>query len=95
MKRDIAAAIALEELDAASGKLIGRSKHVGSLGVASERDDGSVFEQQQHVADLACLAQLDQRTLQPQTFGVIDDAELDNRNHAVEIIGSQCMPGCI
>ena len=81
VKRNIPAAIALEHLDAASGQHFGRSEHVGSLGVASERDDRRVLEQQQHVADLSRLAQIDQRPLQTQTFAVVKRPELDNGNH--------------
>ena len=81
MKRNIAAAIALEQLDAASGKLVGRRKHIGNLGVAPESDDGSALEQQQHIADLSPLAQIDQPLLQAQTFGIVEGAELDDGNH--------------
>ena len=81
MKRNVPAAIALEHLDAAGGELFSRSEHVGSLGVASEGDDGRVFEQQQHIADLSGLAQFDQPPLQAQTFAVVKHTELDDRNH--------------
>jgi hypothetical protein len=40
-----------------------------------------VFEQQQGVADLSCLAQFDQPALKPQTFAVVKRTELDNGNH--------------
>ncbi len=47
-----------------------------------------MFEQQQHVADLAGLAQIDQLPLQPKPFAIIKLAELDDGNHvAFEIIG--------
>jgi hypothetical protein len=36
-----------------------------------------VFEQQQNVADSSRLAQLNQLALQPQPFGIADDAELN------------------
>ena len=88
MKRNIAAAIALEDLDAAGSKHLSRSEHVSSFGIASEGDDGRMFQQQQHVADLASLAQIDQLPLQAQPFAIVKHAELDDRNHvAIEIIG--------
>ena len=81
MKRNIPPAIALEHLDAASGQHLGRSEHVGSLGVASKGDDRRVFKQQQHIADPSQLPQFDQRPLQTQTFAVVKRTELDNGNH--------------
>lgn len=42
-----------------------------------------MFEQQQDVADLPRLAQIDQLPLQANAFGVIDLSELDYRNHVV------------
>src|SRR5258707_3892481 len=96
MKRDIAAAIALEDLNAASGKLFGRSEHVDSLGIASEGDHWRVFEQKQHIAYLSRLAQFDQPLLQAEPFAVVEDTELDDRNHvAIEIIGPQCSAGIL
>src|SRR5258708_219262 len=93
MKRDIAAAITLKDLDAASGELFSRCEHVGSFGVASEGDHRRVFEQKQDIADLSSLAQVNQLPLQPNPFGVINLTELDDGNHvAVEIIGPQCSP---
>ena len=81
VKRNIPAAIALEQLDAASRQHFGRSEHVGGFGVAAERDDGRVFEEQQHVADLSRLAPIDQFLLEAQPFAVVKRTELDNRNH--------------
>jgi hypothetical protein len=40
-----------------------------------------VLEQQQHIADLSPLAQIDQPLLQAQTFGIVEGAELDDGNH--------------
>jgi hypothetical protein len=40
-----------------------------------------VFEQQQHIADLSGLAQIDQLPLQPQSIAVINLAELDDTDH--------------
>src|ERR1700686_2504629 len=96
MKSNIAAAIALEDLNAAGSKLFGRSEHVDSFRVASKRDDGRVLKQQQHVADLPRLAQFDELPLQAQTFAIVEYAELDDRNHvAIEIIGPQCSAGIL
>jgi hypothetical protein len=66
---------------------------MSSFGIASKSDDGRVFQQQQHVSDLAGLAQIGRLPLQPKPFGIINLTELDDRNHvAVEIIGPQRMP---
>src|SRR5882762_9326600 len=83
VKSNIAASVALEDFNAAGGELFGRSEHVGSLGIASKGDDGRVFEQQQHVANLPRLAQFDEPLLQAQTFAVVEDTELDDRNHVL------------
>src|SRR5712671_5040114 len=96
MKRDIATAIALEHLNTASSELFGRNEHVGSLGVASQSNDGRVFEQKQHIAYLSRLAQFDQPLLQAQPFAVVKYAELGDRNHvAIEIIGPECSAGIL
>ena len=81
MKRNVSAAIALEHLDATSRQRFGRSEHVGRLGVASQSNDGRVFEEQEYVADLACLAQINQLPRQPKSFAIIDLPELDDGNH--------------
>src|SRR6266853_5603702 len=96
MKSNIAAAIALEDLNAASGQLFGRSEHMSSLGIASKGNDGRMFQQQQHVVDLSSLAQINQPLLQPNPVAIINLAELDDRNHvAIEIIGPQCSAGIL
>jgi hypothetical protein len=101
MKRNIAAAIALEDLDSACRQRIGGSEYISRARIASKRNDRRMFEQQQHVADLASLAQIDQLPLQPQSFCIIKLTELDDRNHvAIEIIGSERVPvdheeGCL
>jgi hypothetical protein len=81
MECNIPAAIALEHLNPASRQHFGRSEHVGSLGVASKRNDGRVLQQQEQIADLSSLAQFDQPPLQTQTFAVVKGTELDNGNH--------------
>src|SRR5216684_2589669 len=66
---------------AAGGELFGRSEHVDSLGIAPKSNDGRMFQQQQHVADLSSLAQINQLPLQPNPFAIINLTELDDRNH--------------
>jgi hypothetical protein len=78
---DIAAAVALEELDAASDKGFGGSEDVGGFGVAAESDDGRVLDQEEDVADLFLFAQIDQLLLEAQAFGVVEGSELDDGNH--------------
>ena len=53
---DVAAAVAFEEFDAALGEEFGGGDYVGGFGVSAQRDDGSVFEQEQDVADLFFFA---------------------------------------
>ena len=81
VKRNVSAAIALEHLDPASRQHFGRSQHIGGFSVTSKGNDGRVFQQQQHIADLSCLPQIDQLPLQAQTFGVVKHPELDNGDH--------------
>src|ERR1700691_5655932 len=60
---------------------------MSGFGIASQSNDRRVFQQQQHIANLARLAQIDQLSLQAQTFAIINLPELDDRNHvAIEII---------
>jgi hypothetical protein len=81
MKCNVAAAIALEDLDPARGEHFSRSQHIGRPGVASKGNDRRVFKQKQDIANLSRLAQFDQPTLQAQTLAVVDDAELDDGDH--------------
>jgi hypothetical protein len=81
MKGNVASAIALEHLDPASGQNFRRSQHIGRLGIAPERNDGSVFQQQQHVADPGRLAQINQFLLQAKAGSVIELTEFDDGNH--------------
>ena len=59
----VATAIALKDLHAALRKLFARRNHVGSFRVSPEGDDGSVFQQQQNIADEAIFAKLNQLLL--------------------------------
>ena len=76
----VAAAIAFVKLYAALGQEFRRCNHIGSFRIAPESDDGRMFEQQQHVADLLRFSQFDQLLLQAQTRGVINRTELDDRD---------------
>src|SRR5580700_11805651 len=90
MKCNIATAIALGHLNSARCQRIRRSQHISRPGIASKSNDWRMFEQQQHVANLASLAQIDQLSLDAKAFGIIDLAELDDRDHVTtEIIGPQ------
>src|SRR5208282_5495505 len=80
MKSDVAAAVAFEQLDPTFRKELRRSDDVSSSRVASQRDDGGMFEQQQNVADLLRLTQIHQLLLQPQSLGVANGSELVDRN---------------
>ena len=80
MESDVAAAVAFEEFDAALGEEFGRRDYIGGFGVAAERDDRLVFEQEQDVADLFFFAQSDQLLLQAKAGRVVDSAELDERD---------------
>ena len=80
MEGDVTAAIAFVKLDVALGQEFGRCNHVGSFRIAPESDDGGVLQQQQHVADLVRFSQFNQLLLQSHTGGVINGAELDERD---------------
>jgi len=81
MKGHIAAAIAFEDLHAARRQGVGRGQYMSGFGIASQGNDGRMFEQQQHVTDLSSLAQIDQLLLQAEAFGVVNLTELDDGNH--------------
>ena len=83
MESHIAAAVAFEALDSALGEPFRRRDHVGSFGIAAQRDDRLVLEQQKHVADFFFFAQSDKLLLQAQARGVIDGAELDDGDHFI------------
>jgi hypothetical protein len=72
VKRHIPTAIAFEELDSATGERFGRGQYVGGFRVSAKSDYRRMLEQQQHIADLASLAQIDQLPLQPQAFAVVN-----------------------
>ena len=58
MKCDVATTIAIEDLHAALRELFARRNHVGSFRVSPQGYNGSVFKQQQNIADEAIFAKL-------------------------------------
>src|ERR1700677_718375 len=88
MKRHIPATIALKHRNPASRQLFGSREHMSGLGIASKCNDRRMFQQQQDVANVSSLAQIDQLLLQSKAFAIFNLTELTKRNHArVEIIG--------
>jgi hypothetical protein len=71
VERDIAAAITLENFHTALRQQLGGCHDIFLLGVAAQSDHGSVFEQQQYIADTVFLTQFHQPLLQAQASGVI------------------------
>jgi hypothetical protein len=78
MEGDVAAAVDLMQLDAALGEELGRGEHVVQSGVAAQRDDRRMFQQEERVPDAVGLAQLQQRALQFERRKVRDQAEMEN-----------------
>jgi hypothetical protein len=80
MEGDIATAVAFKKFNAALREEFRGGGHIGGFGVAPERDDRRVFEQQQDVANFFRFAQVDQLLLEAETSGVVNSAELDDRD---------------
>ena len=80
MEGDVSAAIALEQVHSALRQQFGRGNYIGTFSVAAERDHRLVLKQQKDVADLFFLPQCDELLLQAKTGGVVDGAELDERD---------------
>ena len=78
MKGHIAAAIAFKYLNSPRRQRLRRHQHIRPLRVPPERNHRRVLQQQQHIADHAGLAQLDQLLLQPKPFAIIHLTELDD-----------------
>ena len=78
---DVAATIAVEELDGLFRQQLLRGQKIFATGVAAEGDYGGVLQQRQRISDSAFFAQINQRLLQTQSGGVINGAELENGNH--------------
>jgi hypothetical protein len=78
---DIAAAVDLEQLDAALGQKLGRRQYMIELSIASQGDDRLVFQKEQSVVDAASLAKLHQRPLQVKRGVIRDQAEMENVDH--------------
>jgi hypothetical protein len=77
----VATTIAFEDFYTALGQQFWGGQNVFLFGIAAESDDWGVFEQQQNVTDAAFFAQFDQALLQAQACGVVDGAELEDRDH--------------
>ena len=77
MISDVAAAVDLVDLDAASGEEIVGREDVGAGGVAAESEDGRVFEEEERVADGSRFARCYDLGLDTEAFGVGDAAELE------------------
>ncbi len=78
VKGHVAAAVDLEQLHAALGQKLRRRQHVIELGIAAQRDDRRVLQQQQRVFDAAGLAHLLQGALELQGRAVGDPAKIEN-----------------
>ncbi len=89
MEGNVAAAIDVEELDAALGEELRRSDHVFKPGIASQGDNRRMLQQQQGIADTTGLAQVEQRALQLQRRIVRDQAEMKNVDDHSAISGQQ------
>ena len=73
----VAAAVDLVQLDAAGGEELIAGEDVGAGRVAAEGDDGRMLQQQQRVADEACLARGNHAGLDGEAFGVRNAAEME------------------
>ena len=78
MERHVATAITFDYFHAALGQHFGRGHDIFLLGVASQSNDRSVFQQQQNIADAILLTQFDEALLQAQAGGVVEGAELED-----------------
>ncbi len=78
---NVAATVDLVDGNAAAGQQFVRSKDVGAIGVATEGEDGGVFEQEEGVADAAGAACFNELLLQAQSLGVIHAAEIEVLDH--------------
>jgi hypothetical protein len=83
MKRHIPPAIAFKELDSMRGERFHRGQYIGGFRVSAKRDYRRMLEQQQHITNLAGLAQIDQPPLQAKPFAIINLSELDDGNHVM------------
>jgi hypothetical protein len=74
---DIAAAARLVDFDAPGSQRFRRDENMRSAAVAAdtERQDGGVLDEQQHIVDSIDPPLFNEGPLQSQGFGVRDDAE--------------------
>jgi hypothetical protein len=80
VESDIPTTVTLRHLHCAPLEKLRRSKDVSPLCVATQGNDCRVFEQEKNVADAPFLAQFDEALLQAQARGVVDRAELEDRD---------------
>ena len=83
MKSHIPATITLEEFNPALDEGFGRSQHVHGFCVSSEGDNRCVLQKKKRIADAAVFAKCYQFFLQAQSGGVINGAELEDRNQII------------
>ena len=74
MECNVSTSIALEKLDALSLQEVRRSQQVFSTRIATEGDDGKVFEQKQNVGNASLLAEFCKGLLQAQSCAVVNGA---------------------
>ena len=77
----VATTIAFEYFDASLCELLRRSEYIPGLGVSTQRNHRRVLEQQQDIADTIFFAKVHELLLQTKARGVIDSAELEDRDH--------------
>ena len=80
VESNVAAAVALEDFNPALGKEFGRREDIFRFGIAAEGNDGRVLEKKNNVADAGFFAERDELFLQAERRGVIDGAELEDRD---------------
>jgi hypothetical protein len=81
----VAAAIALENLDAEFRNFFRRGNHIRTIGIPPESDDRAMLEKKKYVANSALFAQFYQPLLQAQASSVINRSELDDGNHVLTL----------
>jgi len=85
---DVAAALRLEQLDAARREEGGRRNEILRLGAAPERDHGRMLEQEQHIVrDLAADPRAGHRALELEPARVGDEAEVHDVHRRERSVG--------
>ena len=78
MECNVATSIALEKLDAFSLQEVRRSQQVFPARIATEGDDGRMFEKKQNVGNVSALAEFCKGLLQAQSCTVVNGAEMED-----------------